>query len=108
MFEQLFTQYFGGMSGTAKQFESPLAQQEAVRKQILLTELDEEVKSLMNHYGITKNSEGKSGTTTLAEISTVVHRARHKSDAYSKVLNELYQRTGFRLEIISNKKRTEV
>jgi len=106
MFQDFFNSVFGGMSGMTH-FESPCAEQEAVRKQILLKELDEEVNALMTHYGITKDSEGKSATTTLAEISTVVYRARHRADAYSKVLNELYQRTGFRLEIINNKTRRE-
>lgn len=73
MFESLFNSIFGGMTGKTSS-DSPCAQQEAIRKQILMTELSEEVKKLMNHYGISKDSKGMSGTTTLSEISTVVDR----------------------------------
>ena len=103
MFEALFRQFFGGMSGNST-YESNCALQETARKQILLTELDSEIQKLIEHYHITEEKRGQSGTTTLSEIGTVVYRARRRADAYSKVLNELYLRTGYRLEIINSKK----
>lgn len=99
MFTNLFRMFFGWMSGNS----TNCALQEAARKQILLTELDSEIQKLVEHYHITEEKRGQSGTTTLAEIETVVYRARRRADAYSKVLNELYRRTGYRLEIINNK-----
>ena len=102
MFESLFNNIFGGMSGKTP-INSNCALQEAARKQILLTELDSEIQKLIENYHITEALRRQSGTTTLAEIGAVVYRARHRADAYTKVLNELYRRTGYRLEIINNK-----
>lgn len=83
--------------------DSTLVQQEEFRKQILLTELDGEIQKLIEHYHITEEMKGKAGTTTLAEIGAVVYRARRRADAYTKVLNELYRRTGYKLDIMNNK-----
>ena len=88
----------------SSKYPSECALQEAARQQILLTELDGEVNKLIEHYHITEEKRGQSGTTTLAEIEAVVYRARRRADAYSKVLNELFLRTGYRLEIINSKK----
>lgn len=104
MFNNLFKICFGRGNITADyNNERPLVQQEAVRQQILLNELDGEVKALMEHYNISADSKGQSGTTTLSEIGTVVYRKRRRADAYTKVLNELYLRTGYRLEIINKR-----
>lgn len=91
-----------GVSGNTE-YDSNCALQQAARKQIFLTELDSEVKALIEHYHISESDRGKSATTTLSEISTVVYRERHRADAYSHVLRELYDRTGFKLEIINSK-----
>lgn len=74
-------------------------------RRIELSELDKEVNALMEHYGIARDSQGMGGSTTLSEIGTVVERTRHRADAYSKVLNELYLRTGYRL-VIANPRKT--
>lgn len=106
MLENLLKICFGRGNITADyNNESPLVQQEAVRQQILLNELDGEVKALMEHYHISADSKGQSGTTTLSEIGTVVYRKRRRADAYAKVLNELYLRTGYRLEINNRTKK---
>lgn len=102
MFETLFRQFFGEISKNSN-YETNCALQNAARKQILLTELDSEIQKLIKHYNITEEKRGLSGRTTLSEIGAVVYRARRRADSYSKVLNELFLRTGYRLEIINNR-----
>lgn len=103
---EILQQLLDGLSGKSD-FETNCALQETARKQILLTELDIEIQKLIEHYHITEEKRGQSGTTTLSEIGVVVYRARRRADAYNKLLNELYQRTGYRLEIINKRKNNE-